>query len=94
MKKNIKKIEKLNLSNTNVDDISFLQNNKNIIYLDLSQLKNIKDYSYIKNCEKLNILVANRSNIKDISFLEKTKKIKKLFLNGCKSIKYFSYIKY
>ena len=74
--KNCKKIEILFLDDTNVDDISFLENNINITYLVLSDSKNIKDYSYIKNCEKLDILGIIRSNIDDISFLEQTNKIK------------------
>ena len=68
-------MEILILCDTNVDDISFLENNKNITFLNLSDTKNINNYSYIKNCEKLDILAVNNSEIDDISFFEKNTKI-------------------
>jgi len=46
------KLEKLNLCDTNISDISFLENNKNIKELDLAWGKNIKDYSIISKLEK------------------------------------------
>ena len=51
------KLEILNLSDTNISDISFLEQNKNINKLDLFQCKNIKDNTIIsklkqnKNCD-------------------------------------------
>ena len=48
----LEKLEKLNLCDTNISDISFLENNKNIKELDLAWGKNIKDYSIISKLEK------------------------------------------
>ena len=45
----LEKLENLNLSNTNVSDISFLEKNKNIKELNLERCKNIQDYSLYQN---------------------------------------------
>ena len=46
------KLEKLNLSYTNISDISFLEKINNIKELDLAACKNIKDYLFISKLEK------------------------------------------
>ena len=48
----LEKLENLNLCLTNILDISFLENNKNIKELNLVGCKNIKDYSFISKLEK------------------------------------------
>ena len=49
---NLVKLENLNLTNTNISDISFLEKNKNIKKLDLDGCYGIIDYSFISNLEK------------------------------------------
>ena len=49
---NLEKLENLDLSYSNISDISFLVNNKNIKKLNLEECKNIKDDSIISNLEK------------------------------------------
>ena len=88
----LEKLENLNLSYTNISDISFLEQNKNIKEIDLSGCKNIKDYSFISKLEKLENLFLSDSNISDISFLEQNKNIKVLDLSGCENIKDYSFI--
>ena len=51
---------------------------KNLIELDLSGSKNIKDYSFISKLEKLENLNLYFTNISDISFLEQNKNIKRI----------------
>ena len=88
----LEKLENLNLSCTDISDISFLEKNKNIKELNLSLCENIEDYSFISKLEKLEILNCSDTNISDISFLKKNKNIKELNLAGCKNIKDYSFI--
>jgi len=69
-----------------IDDISFLEKNKNIKELGLIFCQQIKDFSPISKLERLEILYANDTNISDLSFLEKNKNIKKLYLGDCENI--------
>ena len=82
----LNKLEILNLIETNVSDISFLENNKNIKGLELRGCKNIKDYSIILELDKLEKLYLYDSNISYISFLENNKNIKELYLERCLNI--------
>ena len=85
----ISKIERLKILNVNetyISDISFLEKNKYIIDLNLFGCKNIKDFKPISRIERLEILDVCYTNICNISFLEKNKNIKKLRLIGCKNI--------
>ena len=79
-------IETLNISNIKFDKF------ENLIELDLSLCKNIKDFSFISNLEKLENLILWNTNISDISFLEKNKNIKELDLSQCQNIQDFSFI--
>ena len=72
----LKELTNLNVSYTNISDISFLENNKNIEELNLQFCFYIKDYSPLSKLEKLEILKA--PEIPDISFLEKNNNIKEL----------------
>ena len=49
----LEKLENLNLSKTNVSDISFIEKNKNIKKLNLEGCIHIKDYLVISKLEKL-----------------------------------------
>ena len=89
---NLVKLENLNLSDTNISDISFLEKNKNIKVLNLANCSHIKDYLFISHLEKLENLNLHNSKISDISFLEKNKNIKVLNLKNCTNIKDFSFI--
>ena len=79
-------IETLNISNIKFDKF------ENLIELDLSLCKNIKDFSFISNLEKLENLILWNTTISDISFLEKNKNIKELDLSQCQNIQDFSFI--
>ena len=59
-------LENLNLRNTNISYISFLEKNKNIKVLNLEYCRSIKDYSFISNLEKLENLNLENTNISDI----------------------------
>ena len=58
--------------------------------LNLSQCKNIKDFTPISKIERLEILDVGETNICDISFLENNKNIKELHLNSYENIKDFT----
>ena len=49
---NCYKLQIISLNFTNISDISFLENNKNIKELNLRECENIKDYSFISHLEK------------------------------------------
>ena len=88
----IKKLKiKVDIEASNISNIKF-DKYKNLIEIDLSECKNIKDYSFISNLEKLENLNLIDTNISDISFLKKNKNIKELNLYGCKNIKDYSII--
>ena len=89
---NLEKLENLNISNTKIFDISFIEKNRNIKELDLKGCKSIKDYSFISNLEKLEKLNLSNIKITDVPFLEKNKNIKELDLKGCDNIKDYSFI--
>ena len=89
---NLEKLENLNLDDSNISDISFLEKTKNIKVLNLAGFEKIKDYSYISNLEKLENLNLGYLDVTDISFLKKNKNIKILNLESCKKIKDFSFI--
>ena len=72
----IERLEILNVSETNISDISFLDKNKNIKELNLYNCKNIIDFTPISKIEKLEILDVGSTIISDISFLEKIKILK------------------
>ena len=82
----LEKLENLDVSNTNISDISFLEKNKIIKELYLYDCKNIKDFTIISKLEKLENLDISYTNISDISFLEQNKNIKELHLLSCKNI--------
>ena len=86
----LESLENLDISNTNISDISFLEKNKNIKELYLISCYHIKDYSHISNLEKLERLDLSYCHISDISFLEKNKNIKELKLVHCTEINNFS----
>ena len=88
----LEKLENLNVTYTNISDISFLEKNKNIKELYLYECKNIEDFTHISKLERLENLNVSFTNISDISFLEKNKNIKKLHLNSCKNIEDFTII--
>ena len=73
----LEKLENFNLCcNSNITDISFLEQNKNIKKLKIIKCKNIKDYSFISKLEKLEYLnLSCNTNISDISFLKQNKNI-------------------
>ena len=79
-------LENLDVSFTNISDISFLGKNKNIKELNLEGCVNIKDFAPISKLERLEYLDIGHTNISDISFLKKNKNIKELNLLGCKNI--------
>ena len=82
----IERFEDLNVSFTNISDISFIENNKNIKSLDLECCEKIKDFTPISKLERLEFLIVNRTNISDISFLENNKNIEKLNMKMCENI--------
>ena len=84
------KLEILKLFNTNISDISILENNKNLKELDLIRCFNIKDINPIFKLDKLEILDLEHTEISDISFLENNKNIKLLGLTECLHIKDFN----
>ena len=59
----LEKLEVLQVENTNIIDISFLEKNKNIKELNLNYCKNIKDFKPISILENLEILEAKCTNI-------------------------------
>ena len=61
----------------------------NVYRLDLSENRNIKDFTPISKLERLELLKVKDTNICDISFFEKMKNIKELNLNLCENIKDF-----
>ena len=73
---NIEALENLDISDTNISDISFLVKNKNIKKLHLKNCKYIKDFTPISKLETLENLDISYTNISDISFLVKNKNIK------------------
>ena len=81
------KLEILDICNTNISDISFLEKNKNIKYLDLSSTT-IADFSLISNLNKLEILRVSYTKITDISFLEKNLNLKEISICDCNVKKY------
>jgi len=80
------RLEKLDVSYTNISDISFLEKNKNIKELYLYYCLNIKNFTPLSKLERLENLDVSWTNISDISFLEKNKNIKELNLECCKNI--------
>jgi len=79
-------LENLDISYTNISDISFLVKNKNIKELNLECCFNIKDFTHISKLERMEYLDISHTNISDASFLEKNKNIKELNLQGCNNI--------
>ena len=63
----LEKLEYLNVSDTNISDISFLEKNKNIKFFNLHGCKNIKDFTIISKLEKLETFNVSDTNISDIS---------------------------
>ena len=76
------KLESLDIGNTYIKNISFLEKNKNIKELELNS-DNVGIYTPISYLEKLEKLDLSFSDVKDISFLEKNKNIKELDIRGC-----------
>jgi len=59
----------LQVENTNISDISFLEKNKNIKELNLNYCKNIKDFKPIiklHNLEVLDAQICQNKNIKEL----------------------------
>ena len=79
----MKTLAVLDIGDTNISDISFLENNKNVEELRLNNCKFIEDFTPISKLEKIEILAIDNTNISDVSFLEKNKNIKELYLNDC-----------
>ena len=81
------KLEKINIQFTNISDISFLENNKNLKELILFPEENfIGTISKCENLEKLKTI----SGFYDISFLEKIKNLKELnFVGSDKIVDYY-----
>ena len=86
---NLEKLEILNVSNTYITDISFLERNKNIKDLDLYDCMCLRDFTPIFHLEKLEILNISYTNIDDISFLVGNKNLKEFYLYDCTNIKDF-----
>ena len=83
-------LKSLDVSKTNISDISFLEKNKNIIILNLSYCHNIKDFNLISKLQSFEHLDVSFTDISGISILEKNKNIKQLNLFGCTNIKDFT----
>ena len=90
----LENIEKLNVSDTYISDISFLEKNNNIKELILRKCENIGDFKPLFNLNKLESLILSYTNISDISFLENNKNIKVLGLYKAKNISDFKRIKF
>ena len=86
----LENLEILNISKTNISDISFIENNKNINELYLRFCEKIKDFTPISKLQNLEIVDIGYTYISDISFLENNKNIKKLNLINCKHINDFT----
>ncbi len=67
----------MNLSRTNIKDISVLKNCVNLRFLNLSRT-NINNISVLENCTNLCSLDLSRTNIEDISVLENCTNLCKL----------------
>ena len=59
----LENLENLNLNDTNISDISFLEKTNNIKILNLYLCEKIKDFSFISKLEKLEDLNLNDTNI-------------------------------
>ena len=86
------RLEIIDISNTNISDISFLEKNKKIKELYLNYCEKIIEFKHISKLKRLETLKVSDTNISDISFLEENQNLKKLEMYRCKNIKYFSSI--
>ena len=88
----VKKLEiKKDIEESNISNIKF-DKYKDLIELNLTGCKNIKDYTFISKLEKLEYLCLSYTNISDILFFEKNINIKELILLGCRNIKDYSFL--
>ena len=83
-------VKKVKINNeAKISNLQVIDKYNNVINLDLTNCKNIKDFTPISKLERLEILNISYTKISDIPFLEKNKTIKELNLCGCKNIKDF-----
>lgn len=99
--KNLEDISKLavlpNLNNLKIDDCNKLNNKdffdldlKNTYILNLSNLKNVSDLSFLNNYEKLYDLDLIGMNIDDLYFVETNTSIKDFYIEKSKVLSYSS----
>lgn len=84
---NLDQLTTLDLSNSNISDISFLKNFIHLLVLDFSN-NNISNISPLINLTQLEKLSLQNNQIQDISSLENLTKLHTLTLNNNKLRKY------
>lgn len=75
------KLKSLVLADTNVKDLSFIENLTELEYLNI-QNTNAENYYKIGKCTKLKSLTINNANIIDISFVKNLKSLERLNMVG------------
>ncbi|NOU20112.1 MAG: hypothetical protein HOO91_21355 [Bacteroidales bacterium] len=81
-------LKELQLRNMSLNDISFIQEFKELTMLDLSNNEQIRDYSFLKKLKNLTVLDLRGNNLKDVSFLSELEGLKALYLSDSKILDY------
>ncbi|MCG8484773.1 MAG: leucine-rich repeat domain-containing protein [Clostridia bacterium] len=80
------KLEYLDISNTGIQDISFLKNNPNLKVLKVNG-NDIEDFSVLEQLKNLEIIEMKHNNIKSVDIITKLEHLKEIKILGNNAIK-------